>query len=65
MEKPSLEKRLQFLPNLEELEKTSAKFVIFGIPEDIGVRANYGKAGTSNAWQEFLKAFLNVQENQI
>lgn len=59
-----LGEKLQFCNSLEELEKTSAKFVLFGIPEDVGVRANYGKAGTSTAWVEFLKSFLNVQENE-
>ncbi len=59
-----LGERIQLAKNLDDLEKTDAQFVIFGIPEDIGVRANYGKPGTSNAWQEFLKAFLNVQENK-
>ena len=53
-----------FASEFSELEKTSAEFVIFGIPEDIGVRANYGKAGTSGAWKAFLQAFLNVQENE-
>lgn len=59
-----LGQKLQFVSELEELEKTTAKFVVFGIPEDVGVRANYGKAGTSTAWKAFLKAFLNVQENE-
>ena len=60
-----LGEKIQLAANLEDLEKTEAEFVIFGIPEDIGVRANYGKPGTSNAWQEFLKSFLNVQENRF
>lgn len=47
----------------EGLSGNSADFVIFGIPEDIGVRANYGKPGTSKAWESFLGAFLNVQHN--
>jgi formiminoglutamase len=59
-----LGEKVQFCERLEDLEKTPAKFVIFGIPEDIGVRANYGKAGTAGAWEEFLKSFLNVQENE-
>jgi formiminoglutamase len=60
-----LGEKIQLATSIEDLEKTEAKFVIFGIPEDIGVRANYGKPGTSNAWQEFLKSFLNVQENRF
>ncbi len=59
-----LGEKLNFISALEELEKIDAEFVIFGIPEDIGVRANHGKAGTSKAWEAFLKAFLNVQHNQ-
>ena len=60
-----LGEKIGFISGLEELEKTSAQFVIFGIPEDIGVRANHGKAGTSGAWEAFLKAFLNVQVNRF
>jgi formiminoglutamase len=60
-----LGEKIQLAASRNDLEKTAAEFVIFGIPEDIGVRANYGKPGTSNAWQEFLKSFLNVQENRF
>lgn len=49
----------------EDLEKTEAQFVIFGIPEDIGVRANYGNAGAAGTFHAFLKAFLNIQENEF
>ncbi|WP_029037517.1 formimidoylglutamase [Salinimicrobium xinjiangense] len=59
-----LGEKVQFCNSFEDLEKTPAKIVIFGIPEDIGVRANYGKPGTAGAWKEFLKSFLNVQENE-
>lgn len=58
-----LGQKLQFVDSLGALEKSDAQFVIFGIPEDIGVRANLGNAGTANTWRDFLKAFLNVQEN--
>jgi formiminoglutamase len=39
--------------------------VIIGIPEDIGVQANYGRAGTSTVWIPFLQAFLNCQSNDF
>src|SRR5688572_28450089 len=42
-----------------------AGFVLVGIPEDIGVRANGGKSGTAHFWKEFLKVFLNIQSNQF
>ena len=47
----------------EELRDHKANFVLFGIPEDIGVRANYGKAGAASAWESCLQALLNAQDN--
>ena len=43
----------------QAVKNLSAQYVIVGIPEDIGVQANYGKAGTSTAWIPFLQSFLN------
>jgi len=51
--------------SLEGLKNSSAKFVLLGIPEDIGVRANSGVAGTSTTWRPALVAFLNIQSNQF
>lgn len=51
--------------NWEELKKHSAKYVIFGISEDIGVRANYGNPGTSNAWHAALNVLCNIQDNEL
>ena len=56
---------LQFVQKIEDLEKLSAKYVLFGIPEDIGVRANHGKPGTSNAWAKALEALVNIQVNRF
>ncbi len=56
---------LIFAKNLEDLENHSAKYVLLGIPEDIGVRANYGKPGTSKAWQTALKSLVNIQINRF
>lgn len=49
----------------ESILGLKAKYVILGIPEDIGVQANYGKAGTSTAWMSFLQSFLNIQSNDF
>lgn len=49
----------------EKLQNSSAAYVLFGIPEDIGVKANYGKGGTDSAWLPFLSAFLNIQSNDF
>jgi formiminoglutamase len=45
----------------KELKDSAARFVLLGIPEDIGVRANYGVGGTHTLWEPALKAILNVQ----
>lgn len=47
------------------LKQSPAKYVLFGIPEDIGVRANYGMGGTDSAWLPFLTSFLNIQSNDF
>ncbi|MAP80738.1 MAG: arginase [Aequorivita sp.] len=53
-----------FVENLESLQKHPAKYVLLGIPEDIGVRANYGNPGTAKAWQAALGSLLNIQHNK-
>lgn len=60
---------VELLPKDNSLEaalsNSSAKYVLFGIPEDIGVIANQGKPGARNAWQSCLPHLLNVQNNQF
>lgn len=51
--------------SLEDLKSSSAKYVILGIPEDIGPMANCGRGGSHLAWNAFLPKFLNIQENQF
>jgi len=36
------------------LANENIKYVLFGIPEDIGVKANFGKGGADSAWRPFL-----------
>lgn len=43
------------------LESTPARFILFGIPEDLGVRANFGVGGADTAWLPFLQSFVNIQ----
>lgn len=47
----------------DNLSKLTADLVLFGIVEDIGVRANYGRPGAARAWNAALKRLLNVQVN--
>lgn len=49
----------------EFLQNSPAKFVIFGIPEDIGVRANYGRAGAATAWKPAIENIVNLQSNEL
>ena len=57
------------LPNsdhiYEQLLNLDVDYVIFGIKEDIGVVANLGKQGASNAWEATLKILLNIQDNRF
>ena len=61
--------RLQVLADAGSLEQSlkesKANFVIFGIPEDIGVKANQGLGGTDTAWMQFLHSFVNTQSNDF
>lgn len=49
------------LPLSEILNGSQAPFVLLGIPEDIGVRANFGIGGCQKTWVSFLNSFLNIQ----
>ncbi len=54
---------LELCDSLDEISRATARYVIFGICEDIGVQANYGRPGTDKAWDAFLLSFVNCQEN--
>ena len=45
------------------LNLSSARYVLLGIPEDVGVSANLGVAGTKTAWPAAIKSLLNSQSN--
>ncbi len=49
----------------ESIQRSPAEYVLLGIPEDIGVRANEGRGGEDTAWSQFLKYFLNIQSNDF
>lgn len=46
-----------------ELASSPAQFVVLGIPEDIGVRSNYGRGGAYAAWKPSLDFLINMQSN--
>jgi formiminoglutamase len=47
------------------LKACEAKYVLLGIPEDIGIRANYGRPGAASAWDSAIKNIANIQHNRF
>lgn len=47
------------------LKTCEAKYVLLGIPEDIGVRANFGRPGAASAWDTAIKNIANIQHNRF
>ena len=64
-----LGERIQYLKGEqgwpESLSQSDARYVLLGIPEDIGVKANFGIGGADTNWLPFLNDFLNVQSNDF
>jgi formiminoglutamase len=50
---------------IEFLKKCDAQYVLFGIPEDVGVRANFGRPGAASAWQSAISSIANIQHNRF
>ena len=61
--------RVQVLKNVDQLaqsfKESNANYILFGIAEDIGIRANEGKPGADKCWQAFLPSFMNTQSNDF
>lgn len=51
--------------NLQAHKNNNGVFVLLGVPEDIGPRANLGRGGSDKAWPAFLARFCNLQSNQF
>lgn len=63
-----LGEKIKFLNQSDDLSTLSSsgiKYALVGIPEDIGVRANGGRAGAKDGWNVFLRVFLNRQSNRF
>lgn len=58
-----LGQHVQVASTLDGIGASTAKFVVLGIPEDIGIRANLGIGGAKTAFVSTLKALLNLQSN--
>ncbi len=48
-----------------ELINSDVEYVILGIAEDIGIRANYGRAGAKETFINSLSSILNIQHNRF
>lgn len=61
--------KMQTIPNgvsiSDYIKESKAKFVLFGIPEDIGVRANSGRPGAATAWESCIQSIANIQHNRF
>ncbi len=49
----------------EELQVSKAKYVLFGINESIGIKANKGIQGAETTFKNTLKSLLNTQNNNF
>ena len=55
----------KYTDSLTFLTTCEAKYVLFGIPEDIGIRANFGRPGAASAWDSAIKSIANIQHNRF
>jgi formiminoglutamase len=64
-----LGERLQVVHNAADIAKSiassSAKYVLFGVPEDLGAKGNFGIGGADTLWIPFLQSLLNIQSNDF
>ena len=49
----------------QSIAGSTAKYILFGIPEDLGAKGNYGIGGADTLWVPFLLNFLNIQSNDF
>ncbi len=49
----------------DAIKNSTAKYVLFGVPEDMGVKGNLGIGGADTLWIPFLQSFLNIQSNDF
>jgi formiminoglutamase len=64
-----LGERLRVVSDTADIESSllssAARFVLFGIPEDLGAKGNHGIGGADTLWIPFLQNFLNIQSNDF
>jgi formiminoglutamase len=60
---PVFAEKIEICTDDNNWSEITADYVLIGIPEDIGVRANMGRPGTDQAWKNFLNTFLRLPHN--
>ena len=64
-----LGERLQVVQDTSDIARSlaisNAKYVLFGVPEDLGAKGNHGIGGTDTLWIPFLQSFFNIQSNDF
>lgn len=56
----SLAEKIELLDEANTWTQTKTDFVLLGIPEDIGVRANMGRPGAAEAWNAMLSSLAGL-----
>jgi formiminoglutamase len=57
---PRLGEALSLITSPEELAASKVRYLIVGIPEDLGVSANGGRRGAAKTWEAFLTHFCSL-----
>ncbi|CCQ10831.1 Formiminoglutamase [Pseudoalteromonas luteoviolacea B = ATCC 29581] len=60
-----LDPHAHYTDALKDAADFGIRYVLVGICEDIGPRANCGLGGATEGWKAFLKRFLNLASNQF
>jgi formiminoglutamase len=60
--------RMELIPRsadiADALKASEAEFVLLGIPEDMGIRANFGRPGAHKVWENTLRSLVNLHHNK-
>lgn len=50
---------------VDNLGRSNAKYILLGVPEDLGMKANQATTDECLSWFHFLACFLNIQSNDF
>lgn len=56
--------KLPLLSHWDELTEYPQPFVLIGVAEDVGIRANFGRPGADTAFSYFIRAYAQMQHNR-